>query len=68
MPSVPNALLLDYMSCLGLPIGELFAPMEKYMQGLLAGYSRDELKTLLDFAERAGGFMLVRVAELNDGK
>ena len=50
------------------PIGALFAPMEKSMQGLLAGYSRDELKTLLDFAERAGEFMLTRVAELNDGK
>ena len=50
------------------PIGALFAPMEKSMQGLLAGYSRDELRTLLDFAERAGEFMLARVAELNDGK
>ncbi len=38
------------------------------MHGLLAGYSRDELKTLLDFGERAGEFMLARVAELNDGK
>ena len=35
---------------------------------LLAGYSHDELKTLLDFSERAGEFMLARVAELNDGK
>jgi len=50
------------------PIAALFAPMEKSMQALLAGYSRDELKTLLDFAERAGEFMLARVAELNDGK
>src|SRR5215216_3398264 len=50
------------------PIGALFAPMEKSMQGLLAGYSRDELRTLLDFAERAGEFMLTRVAELNDGQ
>ena len=50
------------------PIGALFAPLEKSMQGLLAGYSRDELKTLLDFAERAGEFMQARVAELNDGK
>ena len=50
------------------PIGALFAPMEKSMQELLAGYSREELKTLLDFVERAGEFMLARVAELNDGK
>jgi DNA-binding MarR family transcriptional regulator len=50
------------------PIGALFAPMEKSMNALLAGYSREELKTLLDFVERAGEFMLARVAELNDGK
>ena len=50
------------------PIGALFAPVEKSMQGLLAGYSRDELKTLVDFFERSGEVLLTRVAELNDGK
>ena len=50
------------------PIAALFAPMEKSMQALLAGYSREELKTLLDFADRAGELMLARVAELNNGK
>ena len=50
------------------PIAALFAPMEKSMQALLEGYSREELKLLIDFAERAGQFMLTRVAELNDGK
>lgn len=37
------------------------------MQALLAGYSREELATLLDFAERGGDLMLKRVAELNRG-
>jgi DNA-binding MarR family transcriptional regulator len=50
------------------PIAALFAPLEKAMQALLASYSRDELKTLTDFSERAGAFLLARVAELNDGK
>jgi DNA-binding MarR family transcriptional regulator len=50
------------------PIAALFAPMDKSMRALLAGYSREELETLVDFAERAGEFMLTRVAELNDGK
>ena len=50
------------------PIAALFAPLEKAMQALLAGYSRDELRTLTDFSERAGAFLLARVAELNDGK
>ena len=49
-------------------IGALFAPMERSMQGLLAGYSREELRTLLDFFERSGEVLLARVAELNDGK
>ena len=38
------------------------------MQAILAGYSREELKTLLDFFERAGEVLLARVAELNNGK
>ena len=50
------------------PIAALFAPLEKAMQALLADYSRDELKTLTDFNERADAFLLARVAELNDGK
>ena len=50
------------------PIAALFAPLEKAMQALLADYSRDELTTLIDFNERAGAFLLARVAELNDGK
>jgi DNA-binding MarR family transcriptional regulator len=50
------------------PIAALFAPLEKAMQALLASYSRDELRTLTDFSERAGAFLLARVAELNDGK
>jgi DNA-binding MarR family transcriptional regulator len=50
------------------PIGALFSPMEKTMQALLAGYSREELKVLIDFAERAGDLMLGRVTELNGGK
>jgi hypothetical protein len=39
----------------------------KGMQALLAGYSREELATLIDFAERGGDLMLKRVAELNRG-
>jgi len=38
------------------------------MQALLASYSRDELKLLLDFAERSGEIVQTRVAELNDEK
>ena len=49
-------------------IGAFFAPLEKAMQALLAGYSREELKLLIDFAERGGDFMLSRVAELNNGE
>jgi DNA-binding MarR family transcriptional regulator len=48
------------------PIGALFSPMEKSMQALLGGYSREELKTLIDFAERGGDLMLARVTELNE--
>jgi DNA-binding MarR family transcriptional regulator len=50
------------------PIGALFSPLEKSMQAILAGYSREELGTLLDFFERSGEVLLTRVAELNDGK
>ena len=49
------------------PIAALYAPLEKAMQTLLAGYSREELKILIDFAERGSEFMLARVAELNSG-
>ena len=42
--------------------------MEKTMQALLAGYSKDELKLLIDFADRGADFVLARVAELNEGK
>lgn len=50
------------------PIAAHFTPMEKTMQALLAGYSRDELKLLIDFAERGADLVLTRVAELNKGK
>ena len=50
------------------PIAALFTPLEKTMHALLAGYSREELNTLLDFSERASEYLLGRVAELNDGK
>ena len=43
-------------------------PLEKSIGAILAGYSREELKTLLDFFERSGEVLLARVAELNDGK
>ena len=48
------------------PIASLFTPMEKSVQALLAGYSKEELKLLVDFAERAGDIALARVAELNE--
>ena len=47
------------------PIASQFAPLEKRMQALLASYSRDELKALLDFAERSSEILLARVSELN---
>jgi len=50
------------------PIASLFTPMEKSVQALLAGYSREELTLLIDFAERAGDIALARVAELNERK
>ena len=46
----------------------LFSPMEKSVHALLAGYSKEELKLLIDFAERAGDIALARVAELNERK
>jgi DNA-binding MarR family transcriptional regulator len=45
-----------------------FAPMEKAMKDLLAGYTREQLRLLADFAERSGDFVLARVAEINDGR
>ena len=50
------------------PIAALFSPLEKSIGAILAGYSREELKTLLDFFERSGEVLLARVAELNGGK
>ena len=50
------------------PIAALYAPLEKAMQTLLAGYGKEELKVLIDFSERAGDLLLARVSELNDGK
>jgi DNA-binding MarR family transcriptional regulator len=50
------------------PIAALYAPLEKSMQALLAGYSKEELKVLIDFAERSGGLLLARVSDLNDSK
>ena len=47
------------------PIASQFAPLEKRMQALLASYSRDELKVLLDFAERSSEILLARVSELS---
>ena len=50
------------------PIARLYAPLEKAMLSLLAGYSKEELKVLIDFSERSGGLLLARVSELNDSK
>jgi len=50
------------------PIAQLYAPLEKAMQALLAGYSKEELKVLIDFSERSGGLLLARVSDLNDSK
>ena len=50
------------------PIAALYAPLEKAMQSLLAGYSREELKLLIDFAEQSGDLLQARVSELNDSK
>jgi hypothetical protein len=50
------------------PIARQFEPLGKRMQALLAGYSRAELRLLLDFTERSGEIVQTRVAELNDDK
>ena len=50
------------------PIAQLYAPLEKAMQSLLAGYSREELKVLIDFADKSGDLLQARVGELNDSK
>ena len=50
------------------PIAALYTPLEKAMQALLAGYSREELKVLIDFAEKSGELLQARVGELNDSK
>jgi DNA-binding MarR family transcriptional regulator len=50
------------------PIARLYAPLEKAMQSLLAGYSREELKLLIDFAEQSGDLLQARTSELNDSK
>jgi DNA-binding MarR family transcriptional regulator len=50
------------------PIAALYAPLEKAMQSLLAGYSKEELKVLIDFAEQSGDLLQARVSELNDSK
>ena len=50
------------------PIAALYSPLEKTMQALLASYSKEELKVLIDFSERSGDLLQARVAELNQGK
>jgi DNA-binding MarR family transcriptional regulator len=50
------------------PIAALYAPLEKAMQALLASYSKEELKVLIDFSERSGDLLQARVTELNQGK
>jgi DNA-binding MarR family transcriptional regulator len=50
------------------PIAALYTPLEKAMQALLAGYSREELKILIDFAEKSGDLLQARVGELNGSK
>ena len=45
-----------------------YTPLEKSMQALLAGYSREELKILIDFAEKSSELLQARVSELNDSK
>jgi DNA-binding MarR family transcriptional regulator len=50
------------------PIAALYSPLEKTMQALLADYSKEELKVLIDFSERSGDLLQARVAELNQGK
>ena len=50
------------------PIAALYSPLEKTMQALLASYSKEELRVLIDFSERSGDLLQARVAELNQGK
>jgi DNA-binding MarR family transcriptional regulator len=50
------------------PIAALYSPLEKTMQALLASYSKEELRVLIDFSERSGDLLEARVAELNQGK
>src|SRR6266478_4364468 len=50
------------------PIAIHFAPLEKRMQALLSSYNREELETLLDFAERSSELLLARVTELNNAE
>jgi hypothetical protein len=38
------------------------------MQALLAGYSKEEFTTLIDFTERSGALLQARVSELNQNK
>src|SRR5690349_10590700 len=45
-----------------------FAPLERRTHALLDRYSREELKLLLDFTERAGDLVLERVTELTKTK
>ena len=49
-------------------IAALYTPLEKAMQALLAGYSKEEFTTLIDFAERSGALLHARVSELNQNK
>jgi DNA-binding MarR family transcriptional regulator len=49
-------------------IAALYTPLEKAMQVLLAGYSKEEFATLIDFAERSGALLQARVSELNQNK
>ena len=50
------------------PIAQLYAPLEKARQSLLAGYSGEELKLLIDFAEQSGDLLQARTSELSDSK
>mgnify|MGYP003694400293 CR=1 FL=1 len=50
------------------PIAALYTPLEKAMQALLAGYSKEEFTTLIDFTERSGALLQARVSELNQNK
>jgi DNA-binding MarR family transcriptional regulator len=50
------------------PIAALYSPLEKTMRALLASYSKEELRVLIDFSERSGDLLQARVAELNQVK